>query len=159
MLVLILLVVALFIVLDITHFGASPALSGTTRLQDVEIRDYNGEPLSSVNDFHENSIKGPQYINETDYRLTIDGLTHRTLVLTYQDVINNHPQYSKIVTLHCVEGWDVTILWEGVLVRDLLNEAGVDPRAKTVIFIPTTVIPRHFPWTIFTTAISSWRTG
>ena len=145
MLVLILLVVALFIVLDITHFGASPAPSETTRLQDVEIRDYNGEPLSSVNDFHENSIKGPQYINETDYRLTIDGLTHRTLVLTYQDVINNHQQYSKIVTLHCVEGWDVTILWEGVLVRDLLNEAGVDPRAKTVIFYAHDGYTTSFP--------------
>jgi hypothetical protein len=29
------------------------------RLSDVEVRDYHGQPLSSVNDFRENSIKGP----------------------------------------------------------------------------------------------------
>ncbi len=39
-----------------------------------------------------------------------------------------------MVTLYCVEGWDATILWEGVLVRDIINDAGADPRANTVIF-------------------------
>lgn len=28
----------------------------------------------------------------------------------------------------------MTILWEGVLVRDILNTSGVDPQANTVIF-------------------------
>jgi len=36
--------------------------------------------------------------------------------------------------LHCVEGWSVTILWEGILVKDLIAEAGVDPNATVVIF-------------------------
>lgn len=38
------------------------------------------------------------------------------------------------MTLFCVEGWDVTILWEGVKVSDLIRKAGIDPRANTVIF-------------------------
>jgi DMSO/TMAO reductase YedYZ molybdopterin-dependent catalytic subunit len=33
-----------------------------------------------------------------------------------------------------VEGWNVTLLWEGVLVKDLLDEAGILPIANTVIF-------------------------
>jgi len=53
---------------------------------------------------------------------------------TYDDAINSHQHYEKVVTLYCVEGWDVTILWEGVLVKDLITEAGVDPTAKVVIF-------------------------
>ena len=36
--------------------------------------------------------------------------------------------------LFCVEGWDTIILWEGVLVRDLIRAAGINPRATTVIF-------------------------
>jgi len=40
----------------------------------------------------------------------------------------------KVVTIHCVEGWSVKILWEGVKVMDLLEEAGVNERANTVIF-------------------------
>jgi DMSO/TMAO reductase YedYZ molybdopterin-dependent catalytic subunit len=33
-----------------------------------------------------------------------------------------------------VEGWDVTILWEGVLLKDLFNETGIKPETNTVIF-------------------------
>jgi DMSO/TMAO reductase YedYZ molybdopterin-dependent catalytic subunit len=36
--------------------------------------------------------------------------------------------------MHCVEGWSVTLLWEGILVEDLIAEAQVDPNATVVIF-------------------------
>ena len=113
-----------------------PSLSSgeAKALAAVEVRSYQGKDLSSINDFHENSILGPQFINESDYRLTVTGLTTRTTVSTYRDILDKHQTYTKVVTLHCVEGWDVTILWEGVLVRDLINEAGIDPKANTVIF-------------------------
>jgi DMSO/TMAO reductase YedYZ molybdopterin-dependent catalytic subunit len=39
-----------------------------------------------------------------------------------------------VVTLFCVEGWDVTILWEGVLIKDLLMDTGYNDKAKVVIF-------------------------
>jgi DMSO/TMAO reductase YedYZ molybdopterin-dependent catalytic subunit len=45
-------------------------------------------------------------------------------------------------------GWSVTILWEGVLVRDLLDEAGVNASSKVVIFHAvdgyTTSLPLDF---------------
>ena len=44
------------------------------QLDAVEIREYQGEKLSSVNDFRENSIKGPQHINKSTYQLKITGL-------------------------------------------------------------------------------------
>jgi len=100
----------------------------------VKIREYEGIDLSSINAFRENSIRGPQHINEEDYRLTVTGLVNNELNYTYDDVINNFQLYEKVATLHCVEGWSVTILWEGVLVRDLIESAGVDPNATTVIF-------------------------
>ena len=40
-------------------------------LDAVEVREYEGEKLSSVNDFRENSIKGPQNIELEDYQLKI----------------------------------------------------------------------------------------
>jgi DMSO/TMAO reductase YedYZ molybdopterin-dependent catalytic subunit len=49
-------------------------------------------------------------------------------------VVSGHKGYNKLVTLDCVEGWSVKILWEGVLVGDLINPAGVQPTANTVIF-------------------------
>lgn len=131
--------VAAVLIAVVAAFAGPAFLSGASSgeaqaLAAVEVRSYEGKDLSSVNDFHENSIRGPQYINGSDYRLTVDGLTNTTTVSTYREILDRHPHYTKLVTLHCVEGWDVTILWEGVLVRDLIREAGPDPRANTVIF-------------------------
>jgi DMSO/TMAO reductase YedYZ molybdopterin-dependent catalytic subunit len=120
--------------------GGSPA-----SLPSVEVRSYQGKDLSSVNDFHENSIKGPQYINESDYRLTVTGLTNTTDVYTYGEVLGGYPHYTKVVTLHCVEGWDATILWEGIMVRDLIRHAGPDPRANTVIITAHDGYTTSFP--------------
>jgi len=109
-------------------------LDTTKDLESVEIREYQGEDLSSVNDFRENSIKGPQQVDIEDYHLKITGLVENHQAYTYDEVISKNQLYKKVVTLNCVEGWSATILWEGFLVRDLLAEANPLSNAKVVIF-------------------------
>jgi len=106
----------------------------TNELKPVEVRDYQGEKLSSLNDFRENSIKGPQRVDIESYKLKVSGLVEKAMGYTYDEVINNHQSYEKVVTLDCVEGWSVTILWKGLLVKDLLAEAKPLPNARVVIF-------------------------
>lgn len=103
-------------------------------LQTVEISEYEGKKLSSVNDFRENSIKGPQYVDINTYQLEVTGLVEKPLSYNYDEVINNYKHYKKMVRLNCVEGWSANILWEGLLVSDILNDAAVLPEVKTVIF-------------------------
>ncbi len=128
----------LILTITVIVFAASTAYvyhtTSLRRLTAVEIREYEGQNLSSINDFRENSIKGPQHLDGESYRLTVTGLVNTSLELTYQEVITGFPFYEKVVTLHCVEGWDVTLLWEGILVQDLLELAHVDPAATVVIF-------------------------
>ncbi len=107
---------------------------GNGDLGPVEVREYQGEDLSSINDFRENSIKGPQHVDIEDYQLQITGLVESPQSYSYDEVLNTFTGYKKVVTLHCVEGWDVTILWEGVLVEELLAAAGPLPEAKIAIF-------------------------
>jgi DMSO/TMAO reductase YedYZ molybdopterin-dependent catalytic subunit len=104
-----------------------------TKLAAVQVSEYKGEKLGSIEDFRENSIHGPQTIGLETYRLDVSGLVDTPRTYTYEQVLR-HPKYSKVVVLNCVEGWSVKILWEGVLVEDLLAEAGVKPEAVTVIF-------------------------
>jgi DMSO/TMAO reductase YedYZ molybdopterin-dependent catalytic subunit len=99
-----------------------------------EIREYQGVDLSSIADFRENSIKGPQQVDQATYRLQITGLTNKTIEYTYDEILSKFQSYQKVTILHCVEGWSVTILWEGFLVSDLLEDVGVDPSAVGVIF-------------------------
>jgi len=117
--------------------GCSRETSATTGqpidLGATEVREYQGKRLDSVGDFRENSIKGPQDVPLDTYRLKVFGEVDTPLELTYDEVIARQ-QYKKVVTLNCVEGWSVDILWEGVRLADLLEQAGYDPNAKTVIF-------------------------
>ena len=100
----------------------------------VEIREYEGKDLSSISDFRENSIKEPQYVNETDYILSIVDLEGQIYELTYDQVVSNFYSHKKVVDLHCVEGWSVTILWEGVRIVDVLEGLGIDLAGEVMIF-------------------------
>lgn len=105
-----------------------------TRLYPGEIREYEGQDLSSINNFRENSIKGPQNINISSYTLTITGLVNDTYEYSYEEILNNFQRYQKVTTLHCIEGWSVKILWEGFLLKEILDNVGVSPESIVVIF-------------------------
>ncbi|MFA5366007.1 MAG: molybdopterin-dependent oxidoreductase [Candidatus Bathyarchaeia archaeon] len=109
-----------------------------------EVQEYQSEDLSAINDFRENSIHGPQYINKTTYTLNVTGLVDNPTVYTYDQVLNRQ-KYEKVVTLHCVEGWSVKILWEGILLEDLFNDVGVQPEAKVVILYAVDGYSTSFP--------------
>ncbi|MGA9518812.1 MAG: molybdopterin-dependent oxidoreductase [Trichococcus sp.] len=129
----------LLLLLSLLLFGCGTSNDGDTsetdleELTKIEVAEYEGQDLSSLTDFRENSIKGPQYIDIDTYMLTIDGLVEQPASLSYGEVLDNQ-KYTKVVTLHCVEGWSVDILWEGVLLADLFEGVDVQESADTVIF-------------------------
>ncbi len=78
----------------------------------------------------------PPSISPEDWRLRIHGMVDRELTLTYQDLIDRQLTEAWI-TLCCVSnivGGDLigNAYWSGVLARDLLAEAGVQPGANAV---------------------------
>lgn len=127
--------VAIFLSLGTGCSGTEPEAepSALEKLAAVQVTEYKGEKLSSITAFRENSILGPQVVDIKNYKLQIDGLVAKPQVLTYDQVLAK-PAYSKVVTLHCVEGWQANILWQGVLLSDLFQAAGIKSQANTVIF-------------------------
>ncbi|MFE3846298.1 molybdopterin-dependent oxidoreductase [Thermoplasmatota archaeon] len=109
-------------------------IDNTIILDNVEIREYQGEKLSSINDFRENSIEGPQYIDKANYTLKITGLIENSKNYSYTEILNNFKTYKKVITLFCVEGWNTKILWEGILINDILKEVEPESDAKIIIF-------------------------
>jgi hypothetical protein len=114
------------------------------KLSAVEVTEYQGEKLGSMNDFRENSIKGPQYVDKKSYRLDITGLISAPTSYSYDDILQL-PTYQKVVTINCVEGWSVKALWEGVLVKDLLKHVTIKPEATTIIFYAADGYSTSFP--------------
>ena len=103
-------------------------------LKAVEIKEYEGKKLSSVSDFRENSIRGPQYIKIDNYKLQVAGQVDNSKEFSYDEFLNNFDSYKKVVTLDCVEGWSATILWEGKLLKDVFADIVPSANASIVIF-------------------------
>jgi DMSO/TMAO reductase YedYZ molybdopterin-dependent catalytic subunit len=138
-----LLVAIVAIYLIKTQFFVSQP--GVEAVKALELRSYNGTSLSSIGDFRENSIKGPQHVDIGNYTLLVDGKVSAPRSYNYSEIVDDHPHYRKVVTLNCVEGWSVTILWDGIRVRDLLDDVGYDPEAKTIIFYAADGYYTSFP--------------
>lgn len=112
----------------------SGCLQKDLQLDNVEIKEYQGEKLSSVYDFRENSIKGPQYLSKENYTLKITGLIQQKINFSYDELLKDFKHYKKMVTLFCVEGWSVKILWEGILIEDILKNVNISDDVEIIIF-------------------------
>jgi DMSO/TMAO reductase YedYZ molybdopterin-dependent catalytic subunit len=67
---------------------------------------------------------------DAEYRLKVDGLVDTPLELTLDDLRSRLPQTALEKDFQCVTGWRVPdVDWKGVLLRDILDEAGVQEGA------------------------------
>jgi len=67
--------------------------------------------------------------SDAEYRLTVDGLVDTPLKLSLAD-LKDRPPTKLVKDFQCVTGWRVPeVPWTGVLLRDLLEEAGVQSNA------------------------------
>lgn len=99
-----------------------------------EIREFEGKLLNSIDDFIENSIKGPQVVNIENYKLIVSEEGGIKKEYKYDDLINNFDSIKKVITLYCVDGWSVDILWEGILMKDILIDSKVNLDYPSIIF-------------------------
>ncbi len=115
--------------------GQTDAVSAATeaRYREGEVREYKGARLDPAVGPRDNSISGIQTVDIEDYQLEVTGLVKKPLQLQYNEVRALTP-YERKITLHCVEGWEATILWEGVRIMEIIGMAEPNPEAVTVIF-------------------------
>ncbi len=119
----------------------APAIGGCTAprtaggaLPAVEVQQYHGQRLDPVNALQQNTIKGTQYLDLKTYRLHVYGLVSKPATYTYDAVLSGEATYTKVVRLDCVEGWSATILWEGILLSDVIDRSQPSADATTVVF-------------------------
>jgi DMSO/TMAO reductase YedYZ molybdopterin-dependent catalytic subunit len=107
-------------------------------LRPVQIRDSTGlsSYLPGSGRFRFYSVVGFSPSRTTDeYRLKVDGQVDRPLDLSFADLTRELPQTSMTKDFQCVTGWRVDdVPWKGVLLRELLDRAGVRPEATHLRF-------------------------
>ena len=138
---LLLIIAALFLIALVFLLG-SPKPAPPPSLYPGEVTQYQGQNLTaigeyigSINAHPDVAIRGTQDINQSTYHLAITGMVNKPSNYTYSDVVNTFNSTLQVATLTCVEGWSATLLWQGVPISDLLQQAGVSPNATTLIFL------------------------
>ena len=79
-LVITMLVAALVVIIILALVFIGPfqgTAQNATPTSIAEVRSFQGQDLSSINDFRENAINGVQHVNISTYQLTVTGLTNR----------------------------------------------------------------------------------
>jgi DMSO/TMAO reductase YedYZ molybdopterin-dependent catalytic subunit len=76
-------------------------------------------------------------VSKDSWRLKIGGMVDNPMELTFDDLLGR-PQVERYITLSCVSnpvGGDLVgnALWQGVLLREVLEEAGVQPGATQIV--------------------------
>ena len=80
----------------------------------------------------------PPTVDVNSWRLVVKGLVSRPLTLTYEQ-LKARSSVQQIATLECVSNkiandFISTAIWNGIRFKDLLDEAGVKPNAKYIVF-------------------------
>lgn len=122
-------------IFSVNNNNKQDAVSQATasRYQELEIREYQGVQLDPAVGPRDNSISGIQAVDLNSYQLQLTGLVENPVSYSYQQVLAKEPA-QRLITLYCVEGWQATVLWEGVRITDLLADAGIKDDATIVIF-------------------------
>jgi len=80
----------------------------------------------------------PPTVDVNSWRLVVKGLVSRPLTLTYEQ-LKARPPVPQIATLECISNkiandFIGTAIWNGIKLKGLLDEAGVKPSAKYIVF-------------------------
>jgi len=106
-------------------------------IQPITIRDRTGlsQYLPGSERFRIYSVTGNLPKPTLPYHLVVTGLVDRQLRLSLADLQGRLPQTAMTKDFQCVTGWRVgDVPWKGVLLRDVLDEAGVQAGAKALRF-------------------------
>ncbi len=68
-----------------------------------------------------------------DWKLTVDGMVARPLTLSLAD-LRSLPAHSQITEVVCEEGWSYVAEWIGTPLKNVLDEAGILPQARYVVY-------------------------
>jgi methionine sulfoxide reductase catalytic subunit len=84
--------------------------------------------------FRINTVKQGPPFDPATWQLKVDGLVATPLTFNFSQ-FTDLPSVKLTRDFYCVEGWGVKgVEWKGVSVKELMQRAGVDPKATHLVF-------------------------
>lgn len=116
-------------------YAASRLLVGNSKAREFSREQISTHPFPNSRKPPEEEAYGRlQAAGFREWPLAIEGLVARPATYTLEGV-RRLPVTSQITQLTCEEGWSFIAEWSGVTLRHLLELAGVQPRARYVVYL------------------------
>ena len=122
--------------------SSTSQITPTPFLLHGEVSQYYNQSLTPIsfyiaylNAHPDVAIAGTQFLDKATYRLAITGLVNNPVSYSYDEIVDNFNSSLEVATLPCVEGWSVTMLWQGIPIKDILQQSDVSANATTLIFV------------------------
>jgi DMSO/TMAO reductase YedYZ molybdopterin-dependent catalytic subunit len=90
-------------------------------------------PFANGTQFKSESFDTMRAAGFVDWRLDVDGLVATPMSLSIA-TLKGYPSRQQITSLACEEGWSYIAQWIGVPLSHVLEQAGVRPDAKFVVY-------------------------
>ena len=97
----------------------------------ISARPFPDEIAPLTDDF-----KRLQQGNFADWRLTVNGMVAQPTTFSIAD-LKSCPTRSHITEITCEEGWSYIAEWIGVPLSHVLQQVGIHPQAKYVVYVST----------------------
>ena len=94
----------------------------------------NGGKLNPAQSGPERSALGVPKIDLKTFQLELTGLIDSSFILTWDEILAFPETFSDTILMYCVEGWEVWGNWKGILIKDLLEKAHVQPEGNHILF-------------------------
>jgi len=94
----------------------------------------DGGKLKSALEAPIRSALGEPSISLDTFQLLIAGLVDSSYSLSWKEIQDLPATDTDTMIMYCVEGWEVWGIWKGVLIKDLLEKAGVQDKGDFVLF-------------------------
>lgn len=137
--------------------GAGLGLAGLgqgAQAEDLSLTSW--DDITSYNNYYEfgtgkrDPARHAHKLTTKPWSVRIDGLVDRPGDYDFEDIMARMEIEERIYRFRCVEAWSMVVPWNGFELADLLEMAGVQPRARYIAF--ETVLRRdEMPGTRFPT--------
>ena len=114
-------------------YAAQRVLNNHSMAREFDRSQISQRPLENELAPPNDAFKKLQAGNFVDWRLTVDGMVDRPAAFSL-DQIKSYPKRSQITQLACEEGWSYVAEWIGAPLHHLLEEVGVHPQARYLVY-------------------------
>jgi len=118
---------------DTLTYASQRLLTTHTLAREFSREQISISPFANSNAPANEEYKHSQAGGFASWRLAVEGLMSRPQSFSLAD-IRSFPARRQITHIVCEEGWSYIAEWNGALLADILNQAGVSPRARYVVY-------------------------